>query len=220
MTLHKILRTENQQLFLGVFWIRIDGTAKKFKNLINQVNYMYNVVEKCIFTCILFTIFTGSQLRLYFTAYNSYGYLHSTLYLQSPPPPFMPLLSVTKRTKWPSHTMSDQSVVEIFLTRCKSFGVCLATVTRRTQIAWVRAGKTPGKSANKHFTLHSVLIRFSPKQNFPKRVYYVTKTNYTTFTMIYTYKTEQQCSSAVIMAVDYIIHSAESNVILQYVYSL
>jgi len=53
----------------------------------------------------------------------------------------MALLGVTKPTKWPSHTASGQSEAEIFLTRRKSFGVCLATVTRSTDRVSTHAGK-------------------------------------------------------------------------------
>lgn len=50
-------------------------------------------------------------------------YLHSALHA-------LATLRVTEGTKWPSHTELSQSEAEIFITACKSFVLCLATVTR------------------------------------------------------------------------------------------
>lgn len=57
-------------------------------------------------------------------------YLHSALQA-------LATLRVTEKTKWPSHTEHSQSQAEIFITACKSFGLCLATVTRH-RLAWGR----------------------------------------------------------------------------------
>lgn len=68
-------------------------------------------------------------------------YLHSALQARA-------TLRVTEKTKWPSHTEFSQSEAEIFITACKSFGLCLATVTRH-RLAWGRVQLSLSASCRK-----------------------------------------------------------------------